>query len=295
MFKKALAYARLLRLSNGPTALADVWMGYAVVSGSLEPEWPLVAASMISLCFYHGGMALNDAIDAERDAIENRGRPIAEGHMSRRTAFLLWSCLLLGGLVASEFVGTSTLVVTICLMLFIVAYNGPAKRTILGPPLMGACRGANGLLGMTAAGVASGPPLYAIPLGLILYITGVTLYARDEAAGPKRSQLAVGASISLVGVVWLAIFTTAGDGVNAKPIAILGFWAAVALMATRGMVAAILQPTSRNVGRGVGIAIQGLVVIDATLAALYAGPVAGLAILALLPVTMLLARWIPQT
>lgn len=72
-------------------------------------------------------------------------------------------------------------------------------------------------------------------------------------------------------------------------------WSTAGLFATRGMVAAILQPTPRNIGRGVGIAIQGLVVIDAVLATFYAGPVAGLAILALLPVTMLLSRWIPQT
>ncbi|QDT69211.1 prenyltransferase [Planctomycetes bacterium MalM25] len=301
MFEKALAYARLLRLSNGPTALADVWMGYAVVSGSLAPSWPLLLASLASLALYHGGMALNDANDAEKDTAENRGRPIAEGLITPSVATWVARSLLFSGLglgiAASASAGSfSGQNVTLLLAIAIVLYNSRLKSTLAGPPLMGACRGLNIMLGMAVAGGTTiGTAGDGVPVGQFLYITGVTLYARDEAGTPKRSLLAAGAAMALVGIAWLATCSSLSDAVSAKPIATIGFWIAVALMATRGMAAAILQPTPRNLGRGVGIAIQGLVILDATLAALYAGPMAGLAILALLPVTMLLARWIPQT
>ena len=62
--KTLYAYARLLRISNAPTALADVWMGYAVANGRLEPTRELLLLSLASLCLYHAGMALNDLHDA---------------------------------------------------------------------------------------------------------------------------------------------------------------------------------------------------------------------------------------
>jgi 4-hydroxybenzoate polyprenyltransferase len=159
---------------------------------------------------------------------------------------------------------------------------------------MGSCRLLNVLLGVFAVSPAELASItdyeagttYAILIGA--YIVGVTLYARDESQGGHRHQLVAGCGISTLAIAAFALVSTI-NSFNAL------VWAVVGLFATRGMVAAILHPTPRNIGRGVGIAIQGLVVIDATLATLYAGPVAGLAILALLPVTMLLARWIPQT
>lgn len=298
MFDKALAYAQLLRLSNGPTALADVWMGYAVVSGSLAPSWPLVLASFASLLLYHAGMVGNDLADVFTDREEGRDRPIANGQIFGWDAMRLQRYLeiaaLLGVAAASVLVQLwLPMMVAWLLWTAIRWYNSPLKRTMAGPVLMGSCRALNGLLGMSLVGFEMG----AIPIVLAvgLYVVGVTVYARDEALTPQRSQLAWGGLISLLGLAWLGSHSAVSESIHTKPIAIMSAWIAVALMATRGMAAAILQPTPRNIGRGVGIAIQGLVIIDATLAALYAGPMAGLAILALLPVTMLLARWIPQT
>jgi hypothetical protein len=297
--KKIAAYAKLLRLSNAPTAVADVWMGYAVTLGVLSPSYAVWLASFASLAAYHGGMALNDAVDAPSDEAGSRGRPIERGYISRRMAY----SLAYGGLAAS-FITTlclwrhtqdSRIVgIGLALVLAIIAYNSPLKRSWLGPLLMGSCRLMNVLLGVFAVAPVELARLsdYELGTGFAIligsYIVGVTLFARDESLGGGRPILLAGCAIS---AVTIAAFPAA-PGYDRVTILI---WTVVGLFATRGMVAAILQPTPKNIGRGVGIAIQGLVVIDATLATLYAGPVAGLAILALLPVTMLLARWIPQT
>jgi 4-hydroxybenzoate polyprenyltransferase len=297
--KKIAAYAKLLRLSNAPTAVADVWMGYAVTLGALSPSYAVGLASFASLAAYHGGMALNDAVDAPHDEASSRGRPIERGFISRRAAY----SLAYGGLAASfittlclwNFTQDSRIVgIGLALVLAIISYNSPLKRSWLGPLLMGSCRLLNVLLGVFAVSPAElsrvtdyeAGTMFAILIGA--YIVGVTLYARDESQGGRRRQLIAGCGISAMAIAAFTVVSTV-NSFNAL------VWTVVGLFATRGMVAGILQPTPKNIGRGVGIAIQGLVVIDATLATLYAGPVAGLAILALLPVTMLLARWIPQT
>lgn len=298
--KKLAAYARLLRLSNGPTAIADVWMGYAVASGELTPTLPLALATVASLCLYHGGMALNDYRDAERDTAAKRNRPIATGQISLAAAKRVAHVLLLVGLFLTVAAGAAAnsygvMNVGLLLVVAIVAYNGRLKRTVAGPLLMGACRSLNGLLGMSITSGSGG--VATIPWGIFAYVVGLTLFARDERDSTRRRQLVTGAVICLLGIAWLALGPELLRSAAAPPLAPTAtvFWMVTALIATRGMAAAILQPSPKNIGRGVGIAIQGLVVIDATLATLYAGPMAGLAIFALLPITMLLARSIPQT
>lgn len=285
-------------------------MGYAVATGSLEPTWPLALMTMASLCLYHGGMALNDVVDAKQDAIDGRGRPIDQGDVSAHTAFVLGAVLLLGGafwtVVLSCMAGNPSIgIVGLLLATAILFYNSSLKRTTAGPLLMASCRTFNVLLGVFAvidprfkstdvARVETGE-FAAFCNGV--YVLGVTVFARDESTNSLRRLLALGFAVGLLGLSLHLLAPWLVERIPSPPntIAWILFWLATSLFALRGMAAALHQPTPKNIGRGVGIAIQGLVVIDATLAALYAGPVAGLAILALLPVTMLLARWIPQT
>lgn len=290
--RQELAWARLLRLSNAPTAIADVWMGYAVATGGLAPCWPLVWLTVSSLCVYHAGMALNDAVDADDDRQHARARPIAQGLVSRPDAYVV-ACGLGGlGMVFAVMAAWAAgkpepVVLGALLLLLIYAYNSRWKRTVVGPLIMGACRAGNGLLG-ASVGLTAEVVAHLAP-GALAYVAGLTLFARDESGGGRRPQLFAGAMLAISGVAWLALRPGAPSGVAAL------LWAAAAVFALRGMAAALLQPTPQRVGRGVGIAIQGLVVINATLATLHAGPTAGLAILALLPVTQLLALFIPQT
>ena len=300
------AYARLLRLSNGPTAVADVGMGFAVVAGTLEPTVPLVLLSLASLCLYHGGMAQNDAFDARRDADHDRGRPIAEGLISRRHAARLANLLIAMGVVlaavASWWTGSMVaVVVAFGLSLAIGIYNSSLKRTLLGPVVMALCRVLNVGLGMaatmpdaamTASEVAPYFGVWRFPVR-----RGRHTFARDETEEGYRPTLLAGLSLCLAGITWFAFSPL---WIPTPHVAVTNlvwtlFWVVTALMTTRGLVAGILQPTPKTVGRGIGLAIQGIVVIDAVLASLYAGPVAALAIFALLPLVMLLSQKIPQT
>ncbi len=313
MAQKFAAYAKLLRLSNGPTAVADVWMGYAVGASKLEPTLPLALVTLVSLCLYHGGMVLNDANDAEEDALDNRGRPIELGLVTRKLAYRVTIALFalaigIASIASVILESPDSLIVSLLLACLVYIYNRRDLHEGMGPIFMGGCRFLNVGLGASAALTdgALTPLTRCVMTGIGIYVAGLTVFAKEEANPIEatqpfswltgRTRLTLGMLISLAGIAWLSIVGSLVSQTNAgRLFQLIIAWGVVALFAVRGMVAAILQPTPRNIGRGVGIAIQGLVVIDATLATLYAGPVAGLAILALLPVTMLLSRWIPQT
>ena len=303
---RPIDYARLLRVSNAPTAVADVWMGCAVATGSLTPSWPLAIFSLGSLCLYHGGMSLNDAVDAEQDAAEGRPRPIPLGAINRRAAYTIAYALLGAGLglagLGSWLVGSvAGLLIAIAITLFVVNYNSSVKRSPVGPVLMGMCRSMNLGLGIAVAGAAqaeaAGAAAQCTSPGVFFYVMGITWFATDEAIGGRRSRLATGLCLSALGIAWLALcpLWIPAPRVIAGNDTWTMLWMVAALFSLRGMVVGVLQPSPKSVGRGVGLAIQGLVLVNATLATLYAGPQPGLAILALLPVTMLLARSIPQT
>lgn len=301
--QKVVAYARLLRLSNAPTAMADVWMGYALSTGAFSPSVSLVLLTLTSLCLYHGGMALNDAVDAKQDQADQRGRPIEQQLVSRRRAYCTAYGLFALGLVfavwSSYYTDHPAVLAAIVLIVLVISYNSKLKRTAVGPLIMAACRVANVELGLSqcvgCSELLTAEEIGYYRLGYFVYIAGLTYFAREESADESSTNHGLACAASLFGVLAIGFLysISAPPGFNAFQWNIL--WLVVAMFCTRGMVAAIIQPTPRNIGRGVGIAIQGIIVIDATLATLYAGPMAGLAIFTLLPVTMLLSRWIPQT
>lgn len=290
-----MGYARLLRLSNAPTAVADVWMGHAVATGYLEPSWFVVLTSCATLCLYSGGMAMNDVVDAARDAAEDRGRPIAQGLVSRCSAKRLATWLLAGGVGLAALAHPLAGVVAAVLVAAIAAYNSPLKRTPLGPLLMGLCRALNGVMGM-AVELNRGAVLSVAP-GVLVYTCGFTLFARDESLGGRRTQLAAGWLVSLAGLVWLTLAPYFLDGPTPVVTWLGGWllWGVTTLMALRGMTAGLIRPTPKLIGRGVGIAIRGLLLIDVALATTYAGPSVGLAVLCLLPIASVLALRVPST
>ena len=91
----------LLRIPNVTTAISDIvaaWILIDITTETVLPAWPaLLWTALASACLYSGGMALNDVADASRDAFERPERPIPSGRISRSTATLIASSLLVLG------------------------------------------------------------------------------------------------------------------------------------------------------------------------------------------------------
>ncbi len=142
------SYLQLIRLPNIFTAAADSLAGGLLVTGSLydlEQGLPLILASAST---YAGGIVLNDVFDFETDRIERPGRPLPSGRIGRPFAALVGAALLAMGMALVLVAGTPHgWLVQLALIACILAYDAGMKRTLLGPQVMGACRGLNLLLG----------------------------------------------------------------------------------------------------------------------------------------------------
>ena len=69
---RLLPYLQLFRAPNVFTAIADVAMGFLVVSRSLEAWGEFLLLAVASAALYTAGMVLNDVFDFE---VDQRQRP----------------------------------------------------------------------------------------------------------------------------------------------------------------------------------------------------------------------------
>ncbi|MEI7782204.1 MAG: UbiA family prenyltransferase, partial [Planctomycetota bacterium] len=204
-----LAWLRLLRLPNHATAVADVLAGFLIVSHTRALGWPplpLWLAIAASLCFYAAGMVLNDVFDVEVDRRERPERPLPSGLVALGTAARVGNGLLaMGGVFAcaTAFLSGHAAVALVgaALTAAIWIYDRQAKATILGPAVMGSCRSLNWLLGMTAAGGPTAPYEWLLPIGMGLYVAGITLFARDEAGRSRTGTLFMATLVMLAGLL----------------------------------------------------------------------------------------------
>lgn len=275
-------YLRLMRPPNLVTASADVLAGFAA-GGLAAPQklpWLLLATTVL----YAGGVVLNDVFDARLDALERPERPIPSGHVTRRAAGVFGGVLLAGGvaaaLIASLFSGAVAALIAACALL----YNGWGKhRPVTGAVNMGVCRGLNLLLGLSAA-----PELFAHRWALALiplaYVAAITVVSRGEVRGGARSSGL--AALALVGAVTAVLLAMA----PLQSWMLLPFLTLFAWRVLPPFWQAVRRPEPGVVQAAVRAGVLGLIPLDATIAAAYAGLVFGLAVLALLALAAALAR-----
>jgi len=315
-----LAWARLIRLSNLPSAASNVLAGYLLVAAVWEPLWGVIVAISASLMFYAGGVIGNDLHDRIPDAKTRPERPLPSGLISASTATIAMYALLTAGLVLcsvlegeSEFWNPKSgriLAVGVLLVASIVAYNFLLKRWLVSAVAMGLCRGLNLLLGATVANHFSGfPDGQFLPLyvwlavaSITCFVTGLTLLARDEAsATPRRWLLNLAAVIMLAGLAGYAMVgpvmerfqdaTSANVRMHLILVSVIGF------TVMRRAIVACLMPDKRSIRAAVITALFSLVTLDAAIAMLASGghPVYALVILGLLGLGMLFSRFTSPT
>ncbi len=284
---------RLCRPANALTAAADVAAGWCIAGAA---DWRTLALlAPASMLLYAGGIAFNDVCDAKIDAVERPERPIPSGAISRQAAAALSIGLLLLGVAlaiaasmmseASRHAGP----IAAALVVAIVLYDVVLKRHALtGPIGMGACRGLNLMLGVSASAVALGVwwPVAALH---VLHIAGVTAMARREAVDkPRRRGVALAlAATTLTIFGWVAAgFLTIG----VDPILLFMFLVCFGFLTLPAYIAAWRTPQQTNVRAAVIAGVLGLIALDAAIAAGFAGAVYGLVTLALLPLSVWLGR-----
>lgn len=289
MTSKLRAYLELIRVGNLFSAAADVVAGYYYVGGGSADDGKVGWLIAASVCLYAGGVALNDACDADRDAVERPLRPIPSGRVTRAAAIRLSVTLIGMGTILAMSVSLASTVTAGMLVGAILLYNFHAKTTAWGPWVMGTCRALNLTLGMGLhANVATAPVICAMVL-IGLHIASLTYFARDEAGTSPRSRLRLGAAgvaATTLGLCALpALQTVPRWTVVLAAIPFAGFLLWIGFRAAA-------DPSPTRVQTGVRVYLISLIAFDAMLAAIGSGPGAAKFVAALaLPMILLTTKF----
>ncbi|MBD2502099.1 UbiA-like protein EboC [Anabaena azotica] len=285
------AYLQLMRPANIVTAWADILAGYAA-SGlflsdygwhTTEIVWLLLSTTGL----YGGGIVFNDVFDSAIDAQERPERPIPSGRASRLGAIWLGSLLLLMGVIAASQVTLLSFTLAAIVALAAIIYDALGKHhPWLGPINMGCCRGGNLLLGVSAVPtmVAQQWFLALIP---IAYIAAITAISQGEVHGGKKTIGAIAIGLIVVVISGLLVL---GLLPNYQVLITLPFVGLLAGRVLPPFVKAAGQPQPDLIKSAVKAGVLSLIVLDATMAAGFAGWVYGLLVLLLLPISARLAQ-----
>lgn len=280
-------YMQLLRPANVVTAAADVTAGF-VAAGAVAPlalPWLLVAG----MALYAGGVVMNDVFDAKLDGVERPERPIPSGGADIRTASALGGGLLLLGVASAWQVGATSAAIAAAIAALALGYDAWGKhQSVLGPLNMGACRGLNLLLGVSAMSVAL-PERWHLAIIPIAYVGAITAVSRGEVAGGTRAVSALALGL-LVGV--LASLAIMGVTAGASILAVAPFWAWFGWKTVPAFWAAYRSPNAGTIRLAVGAGVMALIPLNAVIAAAFGGPIAGAVVLALtIPAQVLRRRF----
>ena len=171
-------YLVLGRVPQLPTVWSNCLAGWLLSGGSTPGAF--IALCLGTTCLFWGGVYLNDACDAQFDALHRRERPIPAGAIGKQTVWLLsvgwFAC---GALILVSF-GKTTAVLTVLLLACIVVFNLLHKLITFSSVLLASCRFLLYLVAGTAteAGV-SGLTIWS-GLALAAYVVGLGYLARQR-------------------------------------------------------------------------------------------------------------------
>ncbi len=284
-------WAQLVRLPNSFTLISDSTASALIVGSYLLPVPAFILALLASFCAYWAGMIHNDIVDLEDDRATRPNRPLVAGRISPVVAGHIANGMLLIGplliLIATTFFESQKLWMgaafasAAMLSLTVRAYNSPLKKTPLGPVLMGACRTLNILMVgccMLSVNLIDAAPVALVWFALAIgcYIMGVTVYARREETDSHVGTLTFGLILETAALVVLAGFplwskTEHDWGLDPK-LAYPLLMGLIGLTVVQRGFFGISHPVPRKVQLAVRHAILTLILIDAAVATMWAGP-----------------------
>lgn len=231
-----------------------------------------VGLTAASSSLYLAGMSLNDYADRELDAAERPTRPIPSGRVEPRFALQLAATLTAAGVgIASVCAGRQGAISASALAGSVWAYDLVLKSTSAGPLAMAACRSLDVMLGASGASTKKAVPAAAIIGAHTLVLTTVS---RNEVDGgsPNVPRRARAATYLIAAAAASASFRSAktaqvsGRGLI-RSIATTGLLAVYTKPLVNAQSDAIEDPVPSKLQRVVGVSIQALMPLQASLLA----------------------------
>lgn len=280
------------RVSNLPTVWTNVAVGWFLSGGgwTVEFAWILLGMSLV----YIAGMTLNDAFDAAWDREHAPQRPIPSGRMSQAGVWTTGVIEMLAGGGVLAGLTTVSPILAGGLAVAVLLYNVLHKRWAGSVVIMGLCRalvylGAGSAVAVPTTSIELPGTLLFVSGGVVLYITGLTLAARQEhLAAPPALRRIPGLMLMLPVLFPLILWRTMPGEV---------IWMATAVVGVLGVGAWLImmrRALAERVPKGIAFAIAGIAFFDASTVA-FADWRAAVACLAAFVLTLGLQRVIPAT
>lgn len=294
MNQKLMGFARLARPANLPTAASDILAGIAIglylqnidALPFVEENIGSVLALLFSSIFlYAGGVVFNDVFDAELDAVERPERSIPSGLIPLRQAIVWGVFLLTMGVLLAFVCNALSGSIAIALTIAIVTYDAYFKKHgFLGPLNMGVCRGLNLLLGMSILGLVSHWWVSIVP---VIYIFAITLISRGEVHGNNKGHIVWAGVLYTIVIasIALVIELRTNNGLLAVPFLML-FGGMIFLP----LIKAYKENSPKHIKKAVISGVLSLVVMNACWVAGFSNWYLALAVLLLLPLSMILSK-----
>jgi 4-hydroxybenzoate polyprenyltransferase len=293
MSKKIFYLLTLLRPANIITAVSDIIAGVAIsgvlvfntASNYFILDLVLLIFSTIGL--YGGGIVFNDIFDLEADTINRPERILPRGLVSKNEALLLGSTMLLMGIGVAFAVSILSGILALIISLLALSYDKISKHySVAGPLNMGLCRGGNLLLGMSIINDAVANYWY-IGIIPIIFIAAITLTAKKEAFGNNKSAILLALMLDAIVV---ALFFYIGFIIGFRfwvLLPFLLFWYGINFFAK---YKAFIYNQPLYIQKAVKTGVLSLIPLNASYVAGSAGLFYALPVLALLPLSILLAK-----
>ena len=275
------------RVSNLSTVWSNALCAWILGGGGNHQTiaWLLVGLSLL----YVGGMYLNDFFDVSFDNKFRPERPIPAGKVKRSTVLIAATSMFVLGMASLAMGGQNAFLFGLLLLGLIVVYNIVHKHSVMGVPLMAACRmgiyltvGAASVTGVT-------PSIWGAGFLMFLYVLGVTALARNESNTISGS--AVGSAFLICPLIG-AIYLAGPPYIPAFPVflLLLALWMARTFSNARASGEFI-------VGKTIGPLLAGICLMDLAILSsmhLVALPILGL-LLAFFVIALIAQRRIPAT
>ena len=141
------SWLELLRISNLPTVWTNVLVGGVIANSAFLggrslgfPAGTMIVVLISGSCLYLAGMVLNDVFDLKIDRQERPSRPIPSGRVSRRSAAMLGTILLVVGASFPWTISIETGITALVLAGLVVLYERSHATTPWSVLVMAACR-----------------------------------------------------------------------------------------------------------------------------------------------------------
>jgi len=289
-----MGFARLARPANLPTAAADILAGIAIslyienieaLDFLKENFLSVLSLTFSSVFLYAGGVVFNDVFDAELDAVERPERAIPSGLIPLRQAKFFGIFLMVIGIALAFNCNLLAGGISIVLTIAILMYDAYFKQFgFLGPLNMGICRGLNLLLGMSVLAVLMNWWISLVP---VVYIFAITLISRGEVHGNNKKHIVWAGilyTIVIATITFIVVRQTDNELVLVPFLILFGF------LIFRPLFNAYKENSPKNIKEAVISGVLSLIVMNACWVAGFTNWQLALAVLLLLPLSMILSK-----